>query len=115
MATAKQPRDKRRSLWLKLLAVPVVIGAGAAWFYGEAIAGYSQAGTGYAAKYACSCSHIGGRDIGQCSEDLLPGMGAIWLSEDETEKSVTATIPLVESTTATYREGYGCTLEKWEG
>ena len=115
MATAKQAGDTRRMGWLKYaIAIAAVMG-GAVWFYGEAIAGYSQASTAYAAKYACSCRYLGGRSVAQCSEDLLPGMGALWMSEDEAQASVTATVPLVESTTATYREGYGCVLERWDG
>ncbi len=30
-------------------------------------------------------------------------------------QSVTAAIPLIASDTATYREGYGCLLEEWQG
>jgi len=115
MATAKPTGDKRRTPWLKLLVFVAMIGGGAAWYYGDVIDGYSQAGTGYAAKGACSCRYIGGRELNQCKDDLMPGMAAIWLSEDEDERSVTARVPLVESVTATYREGYGCVLESWEG
>jgi hypothetical protein len=28
-------------------------------------------------------------------------------------KSVTASIPLIASDTASYREGYGCVLDEW--
>ncbi len=115
MATAKKAGDKRRTPWLKLLALMVLIAGGLAWYYGDIIDGYAQAGTGYAAKTACSCRFIGGREMGQCKDDLMPGMAAIWLSEDDAAKSVTASVPLVESTTATYREGYGCVLERWDG
>ncbi len=114
MATAKQAGSKREVPWFKVLVALAVIGGGVTWFYGEAIAGFTQAGTAYAAKDACSCRHIGGRELSQCQDDLLPGMEAIWLSEDEADRSVTASVPLVESTTATYREGYGCVLEPWE-
>ena len=115
MATAKQGRDIRGLPWLKLLVVLAAIGGTVAWFYGEAIAGYSQASTAYAAKYTCSCRFIGGREIGQCREDLLDGMGALWISEDAGEQSVTASVPLIESTTATFGEGEGCVLEPWDG
>lgn len=114
MATANQTGNKRAAPWPKLLAALLILIGGLAWFYGEAIAGFTQAGTAYAAKGACSCRHIGGRELDQCRDDLLPGMEAIWLSEDEAEQSVTASVPLVESTTATYREGYGCVLESWK-
>ena len=42
-------------------------------------------------------------------------MELISLSEDAEAKSVTASFPLLESQTATYREGYGCVLESWDG
>ena len=41
-------------------------------------------------------------------------MELVRLSDDPATKSVTATFPLLASQTATYREGYGCVLEKWE-
>ena len=36
-------------------------------------------------------------------------------SENPQAKSVTASIPLVASETATWREGYACVLDEWEG
>ncbi|MWV26282.1 hypothetical protein [Aurantiacibacter rhizosphaerae] len=115
MATAKQARETRGLPWLKLLVVLAAIIGGVAWYYAEVIAGYSQASTGYAAKYTCSCRYIGGRDMGSCQDDLLAGMGTLWISEDADAKSVTASVPLIESTTATYSEGAGCALEEWDG
>ena len=41
-------------------------------------------------------------------------MELVTLSEDLEARSVTARFPLVSTTTATYREGYGCVLEEWE-
>ncbi|MFB0611831.1 hypothetical protein [Aurantiacibacter poecillastricola] len=115
MATSKSARTKRRFPWLTLLVVVAAAIGGAAWYYNEMIGGYTRSGTAYAAKYVCSCRYLGGREVRQCREDLLPGMGVIWLSEDEGEQSVTASVPLVESTMATYREGRGCQLEEWAG
>jgi hypothetical protein len=42
-------------------------------------------------------------------------MELVTLSEEPAAKSVTASFPLLASTTATYREGWGCVLEPWEG
>jgi hypothetical protein len=42
-------------------------------------------------------------------------MEAVTLVEDDATKSVTARFPLVASATATYRKGYGCVLEPWDG
>ena len=92
MAKSSARRTSSRiGLWLLLL---VVIGAGAALYsYREPITGYAE----------------------DCEKDKLDGMELVTLVDDVEAKSVTARFPLVTSTTATYREGYGCVLEKWEG
>ncbi len=87
--------------------------AAAAWVYRAPIAGYSGAGAAYSARVACSCRFIGNRDLDDCAKDKLAGMELVSLSEDVEARSVTARLPFVASETATYREGYGCVLEKW--
>jgi hypothetical protein len=118
MATSKNRsrsstgRRFSRNTVLVLLAMAVVV---AAWFYRTPIGGYAVVGTSYGARVACSCRFVGGRDLKDCEKDFEPGMEAVFLSEDAEAKSVTAYIPLIESQTATYREGPGCVLEKWDG
>ncbi len=114
MATAKLS-PKRRNVRIAGLGVLALVLAGAAATRSEAVSGTAQAGTAYGAKNACSCRHIAGRELSDCYRDFLPGMDFVWLSEDADEKSVTARVPLVASTTATFRAGYGCVLEPWEG
>jgi hypothetical protein len=115
MAMAKPARTWRAFPWLKLLvALALVVGV-VGWFFGAQITGQARAGTAYAAKTACSCRYLGGHDLAQCENDLLPGMEVVFLSEDEETRSVSASIPLIRSDTATFREGYGCVLEDWEG
>ncbi len=111
MATAKRRHVPWLSLVLGLIAAIIVVW----WLFGANARAYAQAGTGYAAKTACSCRHISGRELGDCDEDFLPGMGLIMLSEDAEERRVTARVPLIASTTAQYRKGFGCVLEPWEG
>ena len=119
MATAKRRSGQgskrgstRRSPPLATIAlVLLVAGAAAWWTWGETVSGYAAAGTGYGAKTACSCRYIGGRDLESCEADFVPGMGMVMLSEDEAEQSVTARVPLVDSATAQYHEGFGCVLE----
>ncbi len=41
-------------------------------------------------------------------------MWAVWLSEDETAQTVTATVPLIASTEARFMDGPGCVLEPWD-
>jgi hypothetical protein len=114
MATAKTgPKGGRRSWKGWALAGLAVTGAGL-WWNGDAISGQAAAGTAYGARTACSCRHLGGRDLASCKGDFIPGMGLVFLSEDESEKSVTATVPLVASDTARFREGFGCVLDSWE-
>lgn len=115
MATAKPAKRGILSILLKLIIFLVIVGFAVSFAFGEAIAGFGQAGTGYAAKTSCSCRYVAGRDLDSCYEDFMPGMWAIWLSEDEANQSVTATIPAIESNTASYEEGYGCVLEEYEG
>lgn len=114
MATAKASRSSRTSLWMRGALVLLLLGGGVHYFYGEALAAHGAAGTSYAAKNACSCRFVGGRSLGSCEADFIAGMGAIFLSEDEQDRAVTASIPLLASTTATYQDGFGCQLEPWE-
>ena len=101
--------------WLWLALVVLALG-GAAWvFYGEGLRRTAAAGTAYGAHVACSCRFIEGRPIGDCAKDKLEGMELVRFTEDAEAKSVTASVPLVASDTAFYREGYGCVLQPWEG
>jgi hypothetical protein len=89
--------------------------AAAAIVWREPINGYAEVGTSYAARVACSCRFVAGRSLDDCAKDKLAGMELVTLVDDEQAKSVTARFPLVTDTTATYREGYGCVLEPWQG
>jgi len=64
---------------------------------------------------ACSCRFVAGRDLSDCAKDKLEGMEFVTLAEDVDSKSVTARFPLIASDTASYREGFGCVLEEWDG
>jgi len=111
MATANPqalPRRRRWPLWLGLALLAVFALLAGFW---RPLSGYAAVGTAYGAHVACSCRHAGGRSLADCKKDFEPGMGLVSLSEDNARKSVTASFPLLKSTTATYREGWGCLLE----
>jgi hypothetical protein len=102
-------RYLRKALfWLLLLAVAVL-----AWFW-KPLNSYAVTGASYGARVACSCRYVGGRELSDCKKDFEPGMGLIMVSEDDEARSVTARFPLLSSQTATYRNGAGCVLERWE-
>ena len=112
-AAGKRSLASRMFLWLLVLAL---VGVGmAVWFNRASIQGYAEVGTSYAARVACSCRFVAGRSLEDCAKDKLAGMELVSLSDDVDARSVTASFPLVTSNTATYREGYGCVLEEWEG
>lgn len=110
---AKRSIRSRIAIWILVIAIAAV--AAAVWFNRAPIRGYAEVGTSYAARVGCSCRFVAGRSLEDCEKDKLGGMELVSLSDDPEARSVTATFPLVTSTTATYREGYGCVLEKWEG
>jgi len=95
--------------------VVALLAGGAVYANRAEIGGLSRTGTAYGAHIGCSCRYIAGRSIDDCVRDFEPGMELVRLSDDEEARSVTASIPLVASQTAIFREGQGCVLEPWEG
>jgi hypothetical protein len=117
MAKSPAPARRRaRSRWgLWALAIIAALVGGAALAFRTEIAGYGSVSAAYSARVACSCRFVAGRPLEDCKKDKLAGMEAVTLVEDVEAKSVTARFPLVASATATYRKGYGCVLEPYEG
>jgi len=109
---AADPKSKlrRRALWLGLALLAALL----VWFWGPLHA-YARTGAAFGARVACSCRFVGGRELGDCKKDFEPGMELVMLSEDAQAKSVTARFPGLASETATYRPGFGCQLEPWQG
>lgn len=114
MATAKRSTVYRRQIWPGVALALAVLAGAFAWFYREPIAGYATTGTAFGARTACSCRYVAGRGLSDCEKDFEPGMEAVFLSDDEEEKAVTAYVPLVASDTARYRQGFGCVLDPWK-
>lgn len=119
MATAKPIAStpslgppKRRVRKLILLAV-VIAAALVAWFW-RPLNSHAVAGTSYGARVTCSCRFIEGRSLSDCRKDFRPDMALVRVSEDDEAKSVTASFPLISRQTATFQEGSGCLLEKWD-
>lgn len=106
------PTARRRAMQIALgLAVLVAVVLAWAW---QPITAQAEAGTAFGARIGCSCRHVDGRALESCEDDFLDGMGLVSLSGDAEAKTVTASVPFLASTTATFREGWGCLLEPYE-
>ncbi|WP_230292250.1 hypothetical protein [Croceicoccus sp. Ery5] len=120
MSSPVETKPKRNPAWKRRLwqAVPVAVLTGfaaAAFVWGPGMAAEARAGTDFGARIACSCHYVAGRPIDQCRADFEPGMTMVRLSVDEEAQEVTASVPMLASTRARYREGWGCVLEQWSG
>lgn len=114
------PRPLRHSRQPARRTLAVVFGAAVllavvAHFGWAPLNAQASAGTAFGARTACGCRFIGGRPLGDCEKDFADGMALVSLSEDAEARTVTARVPLIASTTATYREGWGCVLEPYRG
>ena len=117
MATPNSPSrasTQKRRAWPWIVVAAVVLLALAWWYARDNFSGDAEAGTAYAARVACSCRQVAGRSLEDCEKDLIAGMEMVSLSEDEETRSVTASVPLMASATARYKQGYGCVLDPWE-
>lgn len=97
-----------------LLGAAILAAAALGWYFRAPVLGYAQVSTAYAARVGCSCRFVAGRGMEDCGKDKLAGMELVTMVEDPVARSVTARFPLIASATASWREGYGCVLEKWE-
>lgn len=95
------------------LGAALLTGAGAAYAYAQSQKPFLDLGVAYAARVVCGCRHIGNRSLEDCKKDFEPGMEPIQLSEDVAAKSVTASVPLLTSRTATFDPILGCQPEPY--
>ncbi|NNC71435.1 MAG: hypothetical protein HKN78_00985 [Sphingomonadaceae bacterium] len=101
--------------WLIGSIVALLVLVAAAVIYAVRMKPTIELGVGYGAHVICSCRYIGGRDMESCYNDYEPGMEQISMTEDEAEKRITASVPLLASRSAQFREGLGCVLEPLPG
>ncbi len=110
-AGSGRPPPSRRRRLVRAFLLAVVVFAAAYWFWHRQDA---QATMAYAARIACSCHYLAGRDLDSCEADFPEGMGQVILSSDDNDKAVTAWLLLFGNDTARYAEGSGCVLDGWE-
>lgn len=110
---SRKSSPPRRSWALVALVLAAALAA-LFYVYGSPLVGNAQVATAYSARIACSCRFVAERDLADCEKDKMAGMEWVTLSEDVEARSVTATIPLIASDTASLRDGYGCVLQPWK-
>ncbi len=108
--TTSQPKSRKGRVALYVLVLFILILAAVFAYNYSFIKGQLGIGTAYGARVACSCHYIGGRDLTDCEKDFEPGMEVIGLSLDDEKRRVTASVPLLASATAEFREGWGCVI-----
>jgi hypothetical protein len=96
-------------------AALVLLIAGGAFWYVQMRKPQLQLGVGYAARVACSCRYIDGRDLQTCYKDFEPGMEPITLTDDTETKTVTASVPLIASRSVKFDPVLGCQPEPFTG
>lgn len=101
---------KARRILIGLSAI-ILLAAGGAYAYAQSQKPLLELGVGYAARVACGCRYIGNRPIGDCTKDFEPGMEMIRLSDNPATKTVTASVPLLVSRSATFDPLLGCQPE----
>jgi hypothetical protein len=93
---------------LTLSAALIAVALGGAYAYALSQKPLLELGVGYGARVACGCRYIGNRPLSDCAKDFEPGMEAIRLSDDPATKTVTASVPLLVSRSATFDPVLGC-------
>lgn len=119
MATPRRPipaatlQPRRLSRGKRTAAVLLLVLAAMVAWYARPLLATARTGAAYGARVACSCRFVAGRPLGDCRKDFEPGMGLVTLSADEASRRVTARFALLVRQSATYREGWGCQLDRW--
>lgn len=100
----------RRRWWI-IAALFVLALLGLVAWQGASLAARARLGAAYGARLGCSCRYVEGRAMGSCADDKEPGMALVRLKDVPDEKAVRASVPLLASRTARFKEGWGCLLE----
>lgn len=69
---------------------------------------------GMGARIVCSCRHVEGRALGNCTQELhgMPWMALVRYAEDPKARRVTASVPMIAARSARMRDGFGCLPER---
>lgn len=76
----------------------------------------AQTAAGFGSRIACGCRYIEGRGLESCKGDFkgLEGMGLVRFSDDPATRTIHASVPLLASRKASFKQGYGCLPDRAE-
>ncbi|WP_235927633.1 hypothetical protein [Sandarakinorhabdus rubra] len=109
-APPSPPARRRWLIWAPVLLLCLAAGGWLGLRY-STTGRQAALATGYIAHVTCSCRFVGGRDMASCDTDREPGTEAVTVTEDSTNRAITARVPLLASRTARFDPEYGCTLD----
>jgi hypothetical protein len=101
---------RRWLVWLPLLAT--LLAGGWLGLKYSSLGKRAELGAGYLAHVVCSCRYVGNRSMASCDTDREPGTEIVRITEDNTKRRITASVPLLASRTARYDPEFGCALDK---
>lgn len=110
---------RQPSRWLRnLVLIALVMLALLLAFSWRGLRQEAMVSTSYGAQVACACRFVSRQELGTCkSRVALAGLGRtaslLSLSEDAETRTVTASVPLLASQTASFAPDRGCQLEAW--
>lgn len=69
---------------------------------------------GLGARMTCSCRYVEGRDLASCQSDLagIDWMALVRYAEDEPNRRVIASVPMMAERSARFKSGFGCLPER---
>jgi hypothetical protein len=108
-APASTVKASRWKFWLA--AVLLLFAAFVAWNF-SSWKRQAEVGSAYAARVACSCRFVQGRELASCLTDFDPGTEMVSVEEIPDERRIRASVPLLASRTARFAGATGCVLER---
>ena len=106
---------RNHRMWIAGLALlAVLVGAGVWLRFLDPTLAQARVATGYLAKTVCSCMFVEGQGLEACRADALLDRGEalsrVRIAADARGRRVRASLFPLAFDTASFEEGYGCTL-----
>lgn len=93
-----------------LLTAAILAGAAYAVLLASPVGRRAEVAAGYSARVTCACRYVANRTLESCKTDLEPGTEIAALTDYPQTRTITATVPLLARSKATFTSPTGCTL-----